>query len=84
MSSQGGFDIGDIFNVQNNYLQTLNSQSKEFSTIDGSSQIADYVKNIQDNLQKTSKTYDDANTSSAAVLTKQEKMKEILKDEQDR
>lgn len=84
MSSQGGFDIGDIFNVQNNYLQTLNSQSKEFSTIDGSSQIADYVKNIQDNLQKTSKTYDDANTSSAAVLTEQEKMKEILEDEQDR
>ena len=84
MSSQGGFDIGDIFNVQNNYLQTLNSQSKEFSTIDGSSQIADYVKNIQDNLQKTSKTYDDANTSSAAVLTEQEKMKEILEDEKDR
>ena len=84
MSSQGGFDIGDIFNVQNNYLQTLNSQSKEFSTIDGSSQVADYVKNIQNNLQKTSKTYDDANTSSAAVLTEQEKMKEILEDEQER
>ena len=80
--NKGNFLIGDVFKLQTNYLNSISPG--QFSSIDGSSRIANYVSELQNNLEKTSNVYEQSKTSSSAVLTEQEKMKEILDNEQER
>ena len=68
--NKGNFLIGDVFKLQTNYLNSISPG--QFSSIDGSSRIANYVSELQNNLEKTSNVYEQSKTSSSAVLTEQE------------
>ena len=76
------FDLSSVFKVQSNYLSDISNNV--YKNVANSSEVAQYVYDLQNKLQTTSQTYKDANTSSGAVLSEQEKVIDILNNEQER
>jgi len=80
--SNNNFDLSSVFQVQSNYLNDMSDN--DFKNVDNSAEAAKYVYDLQNKLEETSKVYDNANTSSGAVLTEQNKVMTILENEQKR
>jgi hypothetical protein len=80
--NNSNFDLSSVFKVQSNYLSDIKSNNLQSAT--NSAQVATDVHNLQKQLLSTSKTYADANTSSGAVLSEQEKIISIIENEQAR
>ena len=78
----GNFDLSTVFKVQSNYLSDISNNV--YNNVANASEVAQYVYNLQDKLQKTSQEYQNANTSSGAVLSEQDKVIDILNNEQTR
>ena len=78
----GNFDLSSVFKVQSNYLSDISNNV--YKNVSNASEVAQYVYDLQNKLQTTSQTYKDANTSSGAVLSEQEKVIDILNNEQER
>ena len=80
--NNSNFDLSNVFQVQSNYLSDITDNALQ--NVDNSAEVAKDIYNLQEQLQKTSNVYADANTSSAAVLNEQEKVMSIIETEQKR
>ena len=79
--NNGYFDMGAIFKVQQNYLLDL---SNSYPGVNNAPLVATYVHELQDQMRNVAKSYEQANTSSSAVLTQQQEMVNIINAEQQR
>ena len=79
--NNGYFDMGAIFKVQQNYLLDL---SNSYPGVNNAPLVATYVHELQDQMRNVAKSYEQANTSSSAVLTQQQQMVNIINAEQQR
>ena len=79
--NNGYFDMGAIFKVQQNYLLDL---SNSYPGVNNAPLVSTYVHELQDQMRNVAKSYEQANTSSSAVLTQQQQMVNIINAEQTR
>ncbi len=80
-TNKGNFDLSGVFHVQKKYLTDL---SNSYPNVNNAPLVANYVLDLQKKIKKTSNSYDAANTSANNVLTEQNKMINIVNDEQRR
>jgi len=80
-TNNGHFDLSGVFHVQNKYLTDL---SNSYPNVNNAPLVASYVLDLQNKVEDSSKSYKKANTSASNVLTEQNKMIEIVNDEQKR
>ena len=79
--NNGYFDLSAVFNLEQNYLYDM---CGAYQSVNNAPLLAQYVLNLQNNLKNVNKTFQDANTSSAAVLDQQQQMINIIDNEQHR
>ena len=80
-TNKGHFDLSGVFHVQNKYLTDL---SNSYPNVNNAPLVASYVLDLQNKVKENSNSYKKANTSASNVLTEQNKMIEIVNDEQER
>jgi hypothetical protein len=79
--NQGNFDLNAVFKVQDKYITDL---SNSYPNVNNAPQIVGYVADLQNQMSGLAKQYQDANTSSSAVLDHQNQMMGIVNAEQQR
>jgi len=77
----GNFDLSSVFHVQQDYLFDTAIHN---ANANSAPQIVGYVSDVQNKLKSLSGQFQDANTSSQAVLAHQQQMLDIVNAERDR
>ena len=80
-NNDGNFDLSGVFQVQRNYLTDL---SNSYPNVNNAPLVAKYVLDLQEKVKDTTDSYKKADTSASNVLTEQNKMIDIVKNEQKR
>lgn len=80
-TNKGKFDLSGVFHVQDKYLTDL---SNSYPNVNNAPLIANYVLDLQKKMKKTTDSYKKANTSADNVLTEQNKVIDIVEQEQER
>ena len=80
-NNKGNFDLSGVFHVQNKYLTDL---SNSYPNVNNAPLVANYVLDLQEKMKKTTDSYKKANTSANNVLTEQNKVIDIVAEEQER
>ena len=80
-NNKGKFDLSGVFHVQDKYLTDL---SNSYPNVNNAPLVANYVLDLQKKMKKTTDSYKKANTSADNVLTEQNKMINIVDEEQKR
>lgn len=81
--NEGNFDLSGVFHVQSDYLTDL-SNNTTYPDVNNAPLIASRVLDLQNKLKETKQTYNSANTSADNVLTEQQKIIDIVEQEQKR
>lgn len=77
----GNFDLSSVFHVQQDYLFDTAIHN---ANANSAPQIVGYVNDVQNKLKSLSGQFQDANTSSQAVLAHQQQMLDIVNAERER
>jgi len=80
-TNNGNFDLTGVFKVQDKYITDL---TNSYPDVNGAPKIVGYVADLQNQMSGLAQRYQDANTSSDAVLDHQGEMIDIINAEQDR
>jgi len=80
-TNKGKFDLSGVFHVQDKYLTDL---SNSYPNVNNAPLIANYVLDLQNKMKNTTDSYKKANTSANNVLTEQNKVIDIVEQEQER
>ena len=68
-NNYGNFDLSSVFHVQNDYLFDVTTST---ANADNAPEIVSYVSDVQHKLGNLSNKFQDANSSSQAVLAHQQ------------
>ena len=82
-NNEGNFDLSGVFHIQSDYLTDM-SNSVTYEDVNYAPRLAEYVLKLQEKVREARNSYTEADTSADSILTEQEKVIDIVTEEQKR